>query len=73
MTVCTAMTGSATINDAPWPLPGLSSQPAGSMGGMRALEWAVALPDRVATLFFLASDLSSYMTGEVISVSSQQA
>ena len=27
----------------------------GSMGGMRALEWAVALPDRVATLFFLAS------------------
>jgi homoserine O-acetyltransferase len=25
------------------------------MGGMRALEWAVALPDRVATLFFLAS------------------
>jgi homoserine O-acetyltransferase len=27
----------------------------GSMGGMRALEWAVALPDRVATVFFLAS------------------
>jgi len=27
----------------------------GSMGGMRALEWAVALPGRVATLFFLAS------------------
>ncbi len=27
----------------------------GSMGGMRALEWAVALPDRVATLYFLAS------------------
>jgi homoserine O-acetyltransferase len=27
----------------------------GSMGGMRALEWAVALPDRVAALFFLAS------------------
>jgi len=27
----------------------------GSMGGMRALEWAVALPDRVETLFFLAS------------------
>jgi homoserine O-acetyltransferase len=27
----------------------------GSMGGMRALEWAVALPDRVATMFFLAS------------------
>jgi homoserine O-acetyltransferase/O-succinyltransferase len=27
----------------------------GSMGGMRALEWAVARPDRVATLFFLAS------------------
>ncbi len=27
----------------------------GSMGGMRALEWAVALPDRVDTLFFLAS------------------
>jgi homoserine O-acetyltransferase len=27
----------------------------GSMGGMRALEWAVGLPDRVATLFFLAS------------------
>jgi homoserine O-acetyltransferase len=27
----------------------------GSMGGMRALEWAVATPDRVATLFFLAS------------------
>ena len=25
------------------------------MGGMRALEWAVGLPDRVATLFFLAS------------------
>ncbi|MGY1811422.1 homoserine O-acetyltransferase MetX [Blastococcus sp. SYSU D00820] len=28
----------------------------GSMGGMRALEWAVAAPDRVAGLFFLASD-----------------
>ncbi len=27
----------------------------GSMGGMRALEWAVAMPGRVATLFFLAS------------------
>jgi homoserine O-acetyltransferase len=27
----------------------------GSMGGMRALEWAVALPDRVDGLFFLAS------------------
>jgi homoserine O-acetyltransferase len=27
----------------------------GSMGGMRALEWAVALPDRVERLFFLAS------------------
>ena len=27
----------------------------GSMGGMRALEWAVALPERVAALFFLAS------------------
>ena len=27
----------------------------GSMGGMRALEWAVALPDRVDALFFLAS------------------
>jgi homoserine O-acetyltransferase len=27
----------------------------GSMGGMRSLEWAVAMPDRVATLFFLAS------------------
>ncbi|TFV64184.1 homoserine O-acetyltransferase [Geodermatophilus sp. DF01-2] len=27
----------------------------GSMGGMRALEWAVALPDRVESLFFLAS------------------
>jgi homoserine O-acetyltransferase len=27
----------------------------GSMGGMRALEWAVAFPRRVATLFFLAS------------------
>ena len=27
----------------------------GSMGGMRALEWAVAYPDRVASLFFLAS------------------
>ncbi|SEP00638.1 homoserine O-acetyltransferase MetX [Trujillonella endophytica] len=27
----------------------------GSMGGMRALEWAVAHPDRVASLFFLAS------------------
>jgi homoserine O-acetyltransferase len=27
----------------------------GSMGGMRALEWAVAMPDRVETLFFLAS------------------
>ena len=25
------------------------------MGGMRALEWAVAMPDRVATLFFPAS------------------
>jgi homoserine O-acetyltransferase/O-succinyltransferase len=27
----------------------------GSMGGMRALEWAVALPERVAALFVLAS------------------
>jgi homoserine O-acetyltransferase len=27
----------------------------GSMGGMRALEWAVATPHRVETLFFLAS------------------
>ncbi|MEU2350146.1 homoserine O-acetyltransferase [Modestobacter sp. NPDC049651] len=27
----------------------------GSMGGMRALEWAVGHPDRVAGLFFLAS------------------
>ena len=27
----------------------------GSMGGMRALEWAVSRPDRVARLFFLAS------------------
>ncbi|GAA3182605.1 homoserine O-acetyltransferase [Blastococcus jejuensis] len=27
----------------------------GSMGGMRALEWAVALPERVETLLFLAS------------------
>jgi homoserine O-acetyltransferase/O-succinyltransferase len=27
----------------------------GSMGGMRALEWSVAMPERVATLFFLAS------------------
>ncbi|MFW3172124.1 homoserine O-acetyltransferase MetX [Geodermatophilus sp. CPCC 206100] len=27
----------------------------GSMGGMRALEWAVALPERVEALFFLAS------------------
>ena len=27
----------------------------GSMGGMRALEWAVATPDRVETLFFLGS------------------
>ncbi|RZU33610.1 homoserine O-acetyltransferase MetX [Blastococcus saxobsidens] len=27
----------------------------GSMGGMRALEWAVAEPDRVGALFFLAA------------------
>jgi homoserine O-acetyltransferase len=27
----------------------------GSMGGMRALEWAVACPERVERLFFLAS------------------
>ncbi|MGY1805689.1 homoserine O-acetyltransferase [Blastococcus sp. SYSU D00922] len=27
----------------------------GSMGGMRALEWAVAMPERVDALFFLAS------------------
>jgi len=27
----------------------------GSMGGMRALEWAVAMPGRVGSLFFLAS------------------
>jgi homoserine O-acetyltransferase/O-succinyltransferase len=27
----------------------------GSMGGMRALEWAVGMPERVGALFFLAS------------------
>ncbi|WP_026424992.1 homoserine O-acetyltransferase MetX [Actinokineospora inagensis] len=31
----------------------------GSMGGMRALEWAVATPDRVATLLLLACPASA--------------
>jgi homoserine O-acetyltransferase len=31
----------------------------GSMGGMRALEWAVSRPERVAGLFFLASSAAA--------------
>ncbi len=31
----------------------------GSMGGMRALEWAVTVPDRVSRLFLLASPAAS--------------
>ena len=36
----------------------------GSMGGMRALEWAVTVPDRVERLFVLAS--TPYATGDQI-------
>jgi homoserine O-acetyltransferase/O-succinyltransferase len=36
----------------------------GSMGGMRALEWAVSLPDRVARLLLLAT--TAYATGDQI-------
>ena len=43
----------------------------GSMGGMRALEWAVAMPDRVATLFFLAS--GAVATAEQIALCAVQA
>jgi homoserine O-acetyltransferase/O-succinyltransferase len=42
----------------------------GSMGGMRALEWAVALPDRVATLLFLAS--SAVASGDQIGTQTTQ-
>jgi homoserine O-acetyltransferase len=42
----------------------------GSMGGMRALEWAVALPERVATLFFLAS--GAVATGDQIGTQTTQ-
>jgi homoserine O-acetyltransferase/O-succinyltransferase len=42
----------------------------GSMGGMRALEWAVALPERVGALFFLASGATA--TGDQIGTQTTQ-
>ncbi len=42
----------------------------GSMGGMRALEWAVALPERVATLLFLASGAAA--TADQIGIQTTQ-
>ncbi len=42
----------------------------GSMGGMRALEWAVAEPDRVERLLVLAS--TAYATGDQIAWCSPQ-
>ncbi|TKJ34085.1 homoserine O-acetyltransferase [Blastococcus sp. CCUG 61487] len=42
----------------------------GSMGGMRALEWAVAMPERVGTLFFLAS--SAVSSGDQIGTQTTQ-
>jgi homoserine O-acetyltransferase len=42
----------------------------GSMGGMRALEWAVTHPDRVAQLFVLASTAAA--TGDQIAWSAGQ-
>jgi homoserine O-acetyltransferase/O-succinyltransferase len=42
----------------------------GSMGGMRALEWAVATPERVGTLFFLAS--GAVATGDQIGTQTTQ-
>jgi homoserine O-acetyltransferase len=42
----------------------------GSMGGMRALEWAVALPARVGSLVFLASGATA--TGDQIGTQTTQ-
>ncbi|SDF74160.1 homoserine O-acetyltransferase [Blastococcus aurantiacus] len=42
----------------------------GSMGGMRALEWAVELPARVGSLFFLASGAAA--TGDQIGTQTTQ-
>ena len=42
----------------------------GSMGGMRALEWAVSLPDRVKSLLVLAAPAAS--TAEHIALASAQ-
>jgi homoserine O-acetyltransferase len=42
----------------------------GSMGGMRALEWAVTYPDRVSTLLLLA--VGAYATAEQIGLQSTQ-
>ena len=42
----------------------------GSMGGMRALEWAVGRPDRVGALFFLASGAAA--TGDQIGTQTTQ-
>ncbi|MBB5955254.1 homoserine O-acetyltransferase [Saccharothrix tamanrassetensis] len=42
----------------------------GSMGGMRALEWAVSLPDRVKSLLVLAAPAAS--TAEQIALASAQ-
>ena len=42
----------------------------GSMGGMRALEWAAAYPDRVNTLLLLA--VGAYATAEQIGLQSTQ-
>jgi len=54
VTVADQVRVEAAVGDA-LGIPRWAAVVGGSMGGMRALEWAVALPDRVERLLFLAS------------------